>query len=195
MFENQITTDLVYGAETPSFKGTPERTGYLFTGWTPEISETVSASTTYVATWKKRMEPLNKVPEINAEDKTLIVGDTFDPKKDVAATDKEDGDLTAKIEIAKNTVDMTKAGTYEVTYKVTDSEGASTTKTITITVKDKEFKADINKPDTDEQNKDTGSVETGDRTNISFYTSLFEMSVVCIAILAVWKKKKALRDR
>ncbi|PWJ09825.1 DUF5011 domain-containing protein, partial [[Clostridium] innocuum] len=101
----------------------------------------------------------------------------------------------AKIEIAKNTVDMTKAGTYEVTYKVTDSEGASTTKTITITVKDKEFKADINKPDTDEQNKDTGSVETGDRTNISFYTSLFEMSVVCIAILAVWKKKKALRDR
>ena len=278
VFENQITTDLVYGAETPSFKGTPERTGYLFTGWTPEISETVSASTTYVATWKKRMEPLNKVPEINAEDKTLIVGDTFDPKKDVAATDKEDGDLTAKIEIvkntvdmtkagtyevtykvtdsegasttktitvtvnpkmeklnevptiqaedktltvgdtfdqkkdvtatdkedgdltakieiAKNTVDMTKAGTYEVTYKVTDSEGASTTKTITITVKDKEFKADINKPDTDEQNKDTGSVETGDRTNISFYTSLFEMSVVCIAILAVWKKKKALRDR
>ncbi|MCB6603505.1 DUF5011 domain-containing protein, partial [Erysipelatoclostridium ramosum] len=67
----------------------------------------------------------------------LIVGDTFDPKKDVAATDKEDGDLTAKIEIAKNTVDMTKAGTYEVTYKVTDSEGASTTKTITVTVNPK----------------------------------------------------------
>ncbi|WP_395815062.1 immunoglobulin-like domain-containing protein [Clostridium sp. C45] len=137
VFENQITTDLVYGAETPSFKGTPERTGYLFTGWTPEISETVSASTTYVATWKKRMEPLNKVPEINAEDKTLTVGDTFDPKKDVTATDKEDGDLTAKIEIVKNTVDMTKAGTYEVTYKVTDSEGASTTKTITVTVNPK----------------------------------------------------------
>ena len=70
------------------------------------------------------MEKLNEVPTIQAEDKTLTVGDTFDPKKDVTATDKEDGDLTAKIEIAKNTVDMTKAGTYEVTYKVTDSEGA-----------------------------------------------------------------------
>ncbi|RGC08456.1 DUF5011 domain-containing protein, partial [[Clostridium] innocuum] len=91
-------------------------------------SEGASTTKTITVTVNPKMEKLNEVPTIQAEDKTLTVGDTFDPKKDVTATDKEDGDLTAKIEIAKNTVDMTKAGTYEVTYKVTDSEGASTTK-------------------------------------------------------------------
>ncbi|MCI3002848.1 immunoglobulin-like domain-containing protein, partial [[Clostridium] innocuum] len=100
-------------------------------------SEGASTTKTITVTVNPKMEKLNEVPTIQAEDKTLTVGDTFDPKKDVTATDKEDGDLTAKIEIAKNTVDMTKAGTYEVTYKVTDSEGASTTKTITVTVNPK----------------------------------------------------------
>ena len=80
---------------------------------------------------------INKAPKITAEDKTLTVGDTFDAKKDVTAADAEDGDITAQIEVIKNTVDTTQAGTYEVTYKVTDSQGASATKTINVTVNPK----------------------------------------------------------
>lgn len=80
---------------------------------------------------------INKAPKITAEDKTLTVGDIFDAKKDVTATDAEDGDITAQIEVIKNTVDTTQAGTYEVTYKVTDSQGASATKTINVTVNPK----------------------------------------------------------
>ena len=38
----------------------------------------------------------------------------------VTALDKEDGDLTDKIEVINNTVDTSKAGTYTVTYKVKD---------------------------------------------------------------------------
>ncbi|WP_221635736.1 immunoglobulin-like domain-containing protein, partial [Listeria aquatica] len=76
----------------------------------------------------------NDKPVINAADKTLKVGDTFDPKAGVTASDTEDGDLTSAIEVTANTVDPTTAGTYKVTYKVTDSDGNETTKTITVTV-------------------------------------------------------------
>ena len=42
--------------------------------------------------------------------KTITVGDTFDPMAGVTAKDAEDGDLTDKIEVDKNTVDTKKAG-------------------------------------------------------------------------------------
>ncbi|WP_088840805.1 immunoglobulin-like domain-containing protein [Listeria sp. ILCC797] len=76
----------------------------------------------------------NDIPVITAADKTLKVGDAFDPKTGVTASDTEDGDLTSAIEVAANNVDTTKAGTYQVTYKVTDSDGNEATKTITVTV-------------------------------------------------------------
>ena len=78
-----------------------------------------------------------EVPTINADDKTITVGDKFDVKKDVTAKDTEDGNLTDKIEVVKNDVDTTKPGTYEVVYKVTDSKGASKKKTVYETVNPK----------------------------------------------------------
>ena len=74
---------------------------------------------------------------IKATDKTLTVGDKFDERADVTAEDEEDGDITDKIEVLKNEVDTTKPGKYEVTYKVTDTGGASYVKTITVTVNPK----------------------------------------------------------
>ncbi len=84
------------------------------------------------------MEILNVAPVILAEDKVVIIGDNFKPLEGVIATDKEDGDITTNIEVIKNEVDTTKVGVYEVVYKVIDSQGASTTKTITVAVKTKE---------------------------------------------------------
>ena len=78
----------------------------------------------------------NQKPIINANDKTIDEGDSFDPKASITAQDPEDGDITNKIEITENTVNNKTAGTYKVTYKVTDSKGESVTKTITITVKE-----------------------------------------------------------
>lgn len=101
-------------------------------------SQGASAIKTIIVTVNPKMEILNAVPTINAEDKTLTEGDAFEAMENVTAADEEDGDITAKIEIIKNNVDTSKAGTYEVTYKVTDSQGASVTKTITVTVKEKE---------------------------------------------------------
>jgi len=36
---------------TPAFNGTPEREGYTFEGWDPEVAETVTGNATYTAQW------------------------------------------------------------------------------------------------------------------------------------------------
>ena len=137
VFDDQVHPDLVVGTITPKFDGTPTRAGYTFTGWSPAVEEKVTKSITYNATWVKNMVPINAAPVIHATDKTIEVGDEFDPRADVTAEDEEDGDITDKIEILENEVDTTKPGKYEVTYKVTDSGGASHVKTIKVTVNPK----------------------------------------------------------
>ena len=78
----------------------------------------------------------NNKPVILAKDKTLIEQDSFDPKKDVTASDAEDGDLTSKIEIIENTVNTRTPGVYKVTYKVKDSTNNEIRLTIKVTVKE-----------------------------------------------------------
>ena len=129
---------------------------------------------------------INHVPTINASDKTIAVGDKFAPLKDVTANDKEDGDLTSKIKVIKNTVDTKKAGTYEVTYQVTDSQGASITKTIKVTVKAAPVNPDKDKPDNDKNN---GSVETGDRTNLLLWEVMLIGSSI-ILLYSLYRKKR-----
>ena len=99
-------------------------------------SKGASAVKTITVTVNPRIEQLNKVPTIKAEDKVLKVGDEFNPLAGVTAEDDEDGKIVlTEANIIKNTVNMKEPGTYEVTYKVTDSKGASAVKTITVIVK------------------------------------------------------------
>ena len=130
---------------------------------------------------------VNHLPIINASDKTITVGDKFDPMKDVTANDKEDGDLTSKIKVIKNTVDTKKAGTYEVTYQVTDSQGASVTKTIKVTVK----AATVN-PDKPDNDKNDGSVETGDRNNLLLWEVLLIGSSI-VLLYSLYRKKRKIQ--
>lgn len=137
VFEDKVIPDLVVGTPTPKFDETPTRAGYTFKGWSPAVEEKVTKNITYNATWVMNWVQMNSAPVIKATDKTIEVGYIFDPKADVTATDEEDGDITDKIEILENEVDTTKPGKYEVTYKVTDSGGASHVKTIKVTVNPK----------------------------------------------------------
>ena len=57
VFADQITGTLVAGDSTPVFEGEIVREGYRFLGWTPEVSETVTETVTYVATWEEIEEP------------------------------------------------------------------------------------------------------------------------------------------
>lgn len=78
-------------------------------------------------------------PKLEASDITISTGDTFDPfdsRIGLKATDTTDGDITNKIKVISNDVDTDTAGTYHVTYEVTNSQGESVGKTITVTVED-----------------------------------------------------------
>lgn len=194
VFEDKVFSDLVVGTATPHFGETPTRAGYTFTGWSPAVEENVTQSITYNATWVMNWVPMNAAPVIHATDKTITVGDTFDPKAGVTAKDAEDGDLTDKIEVVKNTVDTKKAGKYEVTYKVTDSDGATRTKTIKVTVKEKAPAPSTDKdktPTTPNKDKDkttTVAPKTGDTTSVNTIIAL--LAVTGIALLVLLKRKK-----
>lgn len=77
---------------------------------------------------------VNQQPTIEAQDRTLHVGENFEPFVDVTATDPEDGDLTSRMTILFSDVDTTKEGIYHVTYEVVDSQQGKGQKTITITI-------------------------------------------------------------
>ena len=91
------------------------------------ISETMG-SLTYTLNY------LNQPPVIKANDLKISKYASFDPKKGITVTDAEDGNLIDRLQITKNNVDTKKAGTYQVTYQVTDNNNQTTTKTITVTV-------------------------------------------------------------
>jgi uncharacterized repeat protein (TIGR02543 family) len=99
---------------------------------------------------------INHAPEIEVSDKTLTVGDVFNPMENVVVKDKEDNVNDLVVDVTHN-VDTSKAGVYEVTYKVTDSQGASSTKTIKVTVKEKDTPPVVTS-EPDAPNKDKSNI-------------------------------------
>lgn len=146
----------------------------------------------------------NTAPTISANDVTLNVGDTFNPLANVTATDKEDGTITlTKDNIIANDVDTSKAGTYHVTYKVTDKNGASSEKTITVTVKEKTTNKPVSPQQPQKPNKPTtptkpsgqkNPVKTGDVTNVGLFASMFAGSTGALAVLFRKKRKRNRND-
>ena len=82
----------------------------------------------------------NSAPVLSGTSYVQIeTGTTFDEKNilnRVFAMDKEDGDLTEAIQVVSNSVNTSEAGTYSVTYSVSDSQGAQDSLTTTVEVVD-----------------------------------------------------------
>lgn len=76
----------------------------------------------------------NHSPVIQAKDLEVVQGSSVDFMENVTATDTEDGDLTSKIIITSNQVNMDVVGTYSITYSVTDKDNATTTKEVQVSV-------------------------------------------------------------
>ncbi|MCI8801399.1 MAG: hypothetical protein HFH88_16560 [Lachnospiraceae bacterium] len=81
VFADQVTSDLVSGAVTPAFVGTPVRAGYTFAGWTPEVAATVTGNVTYTAQWTpNEPAPVDPTPvDPTPVDPTPIDPEPVDP--------------------------------------------------------------------------------------------------------------------
>ena len=73
-------------------------------------------------------------PIINASDIEIPAYKTFDPKNNVTVLDNHYGDITNKLQVIENTVNINKTGVYKVTYKAVNDSNIETTKTINVTV-------------------------------------------------------------
>lgn len=76
---------------------------------------------------------LGEQVEIFALNRTIKVGDNFDPKEGVRVTAGDGTDLTDKLTVVENTVNVNRPGTYTVTYSV-EHEDTIITKTIIVEV-------------------------------------------------------------
>jgi len=75
-FSMQVNNGLIYGNPTPSFIGIPiGNPGYMFTGWSPAQTDTVTGTTTYVAQWgpeQPQVSSFSSALEVDA-----VLGDTY----------------------------------------------------------------------------------------------------------------------
>ncbi len=60
-----------------------------------------------------------------SEQRLIKQGDVFDPLEDVRANDQYEGDISSRIEVVENPVDVNTPGSYTVTYRVRDTAGNS----------------------------------------------------------------------
>lgn len=100
-------------------------------------------------------------PSINGiSDKTVTIGDTIDYLSGVTATDGKGTDITGSIEVDSSKVDINTPGTYQITYKVTDSYGFSTGANCNITVNEKKEEVADN---TSDGNDNTTTSDKGNK--------------------------------
>lgn len=100
-------------------------------------------------------------PSINGiSDKTVTVGDTIDYLSGITAVDGKGTDITGNIEVDSSKVDINTPGTYQITYKVTDSYGFSTGANCNITVNEKKEEVADN---TSDGNDNTTTSDKGNK--------------------------------
>ena len=100
-------------------------------------------------------------PSINGiSDKTVTVGDAIDYLSGITAVDGKGTDITGNIEVDSSKVDSNTPGTYQITYKVTDSYGFSIGANCNITVNEKKEEVADN---TSDGNDNTTTSDKGNK--------------------------------
>ncbi|MBE5875247.1 MAG: DUF5011 domain-containing protein [Lachnospiraceae bacterium] len=78
---------------------------------------------------------VNDVPSlVNVRDRLVLQGEEFDALRNVLAVDRMDGTISDKIKVNTEDLDCSRMGTYEITYSITDSCGATSTKNARVLV-------------------------------------------------------------
>lgn len=90
IFEDKVFSDLRIDVDTPKFGELPTRAGYMFKGWSPEVSEKVKGDATYTAQW-----------EVIPEDVTYTVTYTDGVDNETIFEDKVFSELKPGVETPK----------------------------------------------------------------------------------------------
>lgn len=176
-------------------------------GWYAEVTDEnggLSRTNVYYVDVKRDTES----PILTVEENTTIqVGDDFDVMEGVLAKDNIDGDLTDRI-IVTGKVNTSIAGTYKVTYEVTDKSGNSASVVRTIVVKEMEAEQGGQIGGSSSEDNSTGngtiqdsssegtSIESDNNQKVTspktgqvvHYSSTTGLSVILISIAAFFKK-------
>jgi hypothetical protein len=106
-----------------------------------------------------------KITLLNGDTLRLFTTDAFDDQKQAIAIDDIDGDVTTSIQ-KTGSVDMTKPGTYQITYNVSDKAGNKATAVLTVIVS-KESGQDLEPPTITLKGKNPDSI----KVNVSYVDS------------------------
>ena len=66
-FPDQSYSGLASGAATPKFNGTPSREGFVWVGWNPAVTSTVTKNATYTAVWEEAVPSKPEWSDIRRE--------------------------------------------------------------------------------------------------------------------------------
>ena len=186
IFADQVTENIPVGAATPEFNGTPKRDGYVFTGWTPEVAETVTASAVYTAVWSEDANG-NGVADDNEE------------KYTVTYTDGVENEEIFADQVTENILSGTATPEFNGTPKRDGYEFTGWTPEVAKTVTgDAVYTAEWKKlasPEepskpADENKDDTDSPKTGDDSNAALWFALLSASGAGMLAAAAYGRKR-----
>ena len=186
IFADQVTENIPVGTATPEFNGTPKRDGYVFTRWTPEVAETVTASAVYTAVWS---EDANGNGEADDNEK----------KYTVTYTDGVENEEIFADQVTENILSGTETPEFNGTPKRDGYEFTGWTPEVAETVTgDAVYTAEWKKlvssenpsKPTDENNGGTNAPETGDNSNMALWFALLFVSGTGLFGVTVYNRKK-----
>ena len=186
IFADQVTENIPVGTATPEFNGTPKRDGYVFTGWTPEVAETVTASAVYTAVWSEDANG-NGVADDNEE------------KYTVTYTDGVENEEIFADQVTENILSGTATPEFNGTPKRDGYEFTGWTPEVAKTVTgDAVYTAEWKKlasPEepskpADENKDDTDSPKTGDDSNAALWFALLSASGAGMLAAAAYGRKR-----
>ncbi len=150
-------------------------------------------------------------PEIDADDVWLEVGDEWDPWEDVTAYDRQDGNITDKVEIISVKkreekpklmkmaripveIDTSEPDIYDLVYRIVDRFGGETIKAIVVTITEKApEKQEISYPNPTVTNTSmptsTRGVPTGVHHDMMGYASMLVTSLGALMGINAFKRR------
>lgn len=144
---SSIAPQIITYGDKAGVPANPIKKNNKFMGWHTaagvlyDFSQPVKQSMTLYAYWDE--EPVITAQDIHIFEDLYTEQDWKRIRLERAkALDKEDGDISAHLTILKDTTNLKKQGTYELTYEVKDSAGNRAKKSINVIVLDKRAQED-----------------------------------------------------